>query len=287
MAGFLGVSDVIWSGAIGSALTLLGVGVSNWSNTSRLKRQIKHDAQEKVRQRKADIRKSIYLEVAEEYVKANAHLGGMSELKLGINGALGLQNFNGAAAKALLICDASSLKLISDLQLKHSIFSMRCVAKAQPARNLQSEVEIHQNAYDGAQVEIKRILSAMVTLNENANGDQAAMARLNRSMEIQQAMAAQSNENKIAVLSRIVTAHVDYLRFTVAGLTEVNDQSTTALIAMRRELEIDENSKAVERILLERNQLLKNSLTEVLGEVIPGFSGPGKPVFNDLKEASQ
>src|SRR5262245_53109824 len=68
------IPDVVWSGIIASLLTLSGVLISNKSNTARLRMQLNHDAEQKERDRKATIRREVYIRAAEELVKANTHL---------------------------------------------------------------------------------------------------------------------------------------------------------------------------------------------------------------------
>ena len=69
------IPDVIWSGLIASVLTLGGVLISNRSNSSRLKLQLRHDAEQKTTERTASLRRDVYLEAAEQLTKANAYLG--------------------------------------------------------------------------------------------------------------------------------------------------------------------------------------------------------------------
>src|SRR4051794_30236818 len=91
---FQSVPDVIWSALIASLLTLSGVLVSNWSNTNRLKLQLQHDAHEKSKERVSTLRRDVYLRVAEELVRANAHLGSLPQLDLvKTNFAAGLLDF--------------------------------------------------------------------------------------------------------------------------------------------------------------------------------------------------
>jgi hypothetical protein len=55
------IPDTVWAALTASALTLGGVFLSNRSSTKRLKLQLEHDAQEKDKDRKNDMRRSVYL----------------------------------------------------------------------------------------------------------------------------------------------------------------------------------------------------------------------------------
>ena len=107
------IPDVIWSGLIASVLTLSGVLISNWSNTSRLKLQLQHDADQKTTERTATLRRDVYLSAAEELTKANTYLGSLAQIDLAkTNPAEGMQGFFGAAAKLQLVAEPKTALLV-------------------------------------------------------------------------------------------------------------------------------------------------------------------------------
>ena len=69
----------IWSVAVGSAVGSIiafgGVLISNRSHTKRLRIQLEHDSELKAIERKAAMRREVYLNAVEELVRANVYLG--------------------------------------------------------------------------------------------------------------------------------------------------------------------------------------------------------------------
>lgn len=69
------IPDVVWSGLIASALTLIGtlgaVIATNRGSNKRLSMQLAHDRSEKFAERTASIRKEVYLNAAADLNKAN------------------------------------------------------------------------------------------------------------------------------------------------------------------------------------------------------------------------
>ena len=110
------IPDTVWAALTASALTLGGVFLSNRSSTKRLKLQLEHDAQEKEKDRKNDLRKNVYLKAAEEIVNANQHLATLSQVDLiEVNIGDGLKSLSIAASQVGLIASPETSKSVNDL----------------------------------------------------------------------------------------------------------------------------------------------------------------------------
>src|SRR5690554_4731251 len=171
---FISVPDVVWSGLIASLLTLSGVFLSNASNTKRLRMQLDHEASEKVKQRKAELRKEVYLKAAEELVKANAHLGSIPQLNPAqVNIGEGMQGFFSASMKLQMVSEAKTSFLASQLSEKYAELLFKLYARAFPIQKLDTDIAIATAHYERTQSEIQRILAAMTQQNESGRPDPA------------------------------------------------------------------------------------------------------------------
>lgn len=68
------VPDVVWAAIGGSLLTLLGVGLQNLAESSRLKRRLDHDAKERAHDRNLQLRRDVYLQAADSALRARRAL---------------------------------------------------------------------------------------------------------------------------------------------------------------------------------------------------------------------
>lgn len=233
------IPDVIWSGVIASVLTLSGVLLSNWSNTNRLKLQLKHDSEEKAKQRKADLRKDVYLLAAEELVKANAHLASLPQADLTkVNAADGLQGFFSSATKLQMICETKTSLLVSELVGAYGELLLKVLSKVQPIQHLQTEIAIHNDYYNQALSEVSRVLAAMTQFNESAKSDDAVFDALNRSFEFQQGQANKFAEERSELWRQRNALHLAFAREFIAEMKLIGERGMYVMVEIRRELDV-------------------------------------------------
>ena len=239
---FTQIPDVVWSGIIASLLTLCGVLLSDWRNTNRLKLQLQHDSDEKAKQRKADLRKDVYLRAAEELVKANIYLASLPNVDLTkVNASQGLEGIFAAAAKLQMVSEVSTSKCVGELVGIYSELLLWVLARIQPIQYLQIEIGIRDNFYNKAESEVARVLAAMTQANESANLDGEAFKALQRSFEIQQGFADKIAKERNELWQQRIALHLAFAKEFTAKMKLIGESSTLAMVEIRRELEIDGN----------------------------------------------
>lgn len=254
MAGFLGVPDVVWSGLIGSTIAFVGVALSNRSNTERLERQLRHDAHEKATERRADVRRSAYLDFVEHFAAANIYIGGMSNIEHvdGQNVSDGLKLFHSATAKSQLIAGIETADAISRMVAEHTKFFLKAIAKLAPIQTLRANIKVQSEIYETARADMQRILSAMSAFNEAGKTDRTVFAALNMSFEHQKAIADAATAKRSALYDEVNELHRDYLDFVTTTAGSIMRASAPVMAAMRRELEIDGYAVDFEKRYLQR-----------------------------------
>ena len=191
LAALHSIPDVIWSGIIASLLTLGGVLVFNRSNTNRLLLQLKHDAAEKAKERTAALRRDVYLRTVEELVKANAHLANLPQLDISkMNLGEGLQGFFSAAARLQLVAEPTTALLMNKLAAQYGELAFELMTHLLPVSKAKSDIQIADDMYAKAQIEVNRILSKMSRLNETGKPDSLAFHALQRSFDFQQSQTS-------------------------------------------------------------------------------------------------
>lgn len=265
---FSKIPDVIWAGLIASALTLSGVLLSNLSNTKRLKLQLKHDSDEKAKQRKADMRKDVYLLAAEQIVKANTHLATLPQLNFAeINPADGLQGFFAAAAKLQMIAETKTALMVSELVGAYAQLLFKLLAKVQPIHKLQTSARIAGEHYDLAQSEISRILLSMTQHNEAAVKDDARFTALNRSFELQQNHANKYSNARDEYLNKKNALLITFSKELLIEMKQIAEGSMLAMIEIRRELDVTSDIDGFKQQLHRQQTKITTQMNILLDEL--------------------
>lgn len=73
------IPDVVWSGIVGSLITVLGVLVTNLGLSRRHTQQLNHDSEQKAIEREMELRRDIYIPAIESISLAITTIGSMSD----------------------------------------------------------------------------------------------------------------------------------------------------------------------------------------------------------------
>jgi hypothetical protein len=218
--------------------------LSNRSNTKRLKIQLKHDSQEKSKERQANLRHEVYLQAAEETAKVGSYLGTIPQLDPEkINLADGLNGFLYIAAKLQLIASAETADLVGELTMRYAEVFFKLVAKAQPMHDIKIDIDICSDFYERNSAEVKRILASMTQYNESRTNDPLAYATLQRSFDNFQKRASEyadergNNWNKYNLLNK------QYVVTLSNEMKDINELQIRVTAAIRKELELETNTE--------------------------------------------
>lgn len=263
------IPDVIWSGVIASVLTLSGVLISNRSNTNRLKLQLQHDANEKAKERTALMRREVYLRVAEELVKANAHLAGLPQLDLSkTNLADGLQGFFGAAARLQLVAEPRTALLVSQLVAEYGELVFKLMTHLVPVSKARSDIQIADDHYSKAQFEVTRILGEMARLHESGKPDPIVFQALESSFKFQQEQSSKFAADRNGAWTRCNQSNVAFQKYMLSQIRDLVPRQIPVIVEIRRDLGLTGDLAEVEthlRLQMKRMEEHFDSLIVKLG----------------------
>lgn len=234
---FASVPDVVWSGIIASFLTLSGVLISNWSNTNRLRMQLRHDAAEKSKERTATLRRDVYLLAAEELTKANSHLASLPQSDLAkTNAADGLQGFFAAAAKLQLVAEPKTALLVNQLVANYGELLLRLLARLIPLQEAKTDISLNDDLYNKAQTEVTRVLNEMAKFNEAAQVNASVFGALQRAFDGYQAQANGFADSRTAAWAKFNQLNAEFCRELLVDMRQISEQQIPVLIEIRRDL---------------------------------------------------
>jgi len=259
------IPDVVWSGVIASVLTLGGVLLANRSSTTRLITQLKHESVEKAKQRRAELRKDVYLAAAEESVKANAYIAALPNTDLSKPDAVTpMQGFFAAAAKLQMVADAKTALQASQLVGTYGQLLLKVMQLARPIQQAKASAQSSEQHYDEAQAEIKRILAAMTALNESGKPDPEKFAGLSRSFDFQREQGAKHAAEQQTALNQATSLHLGFLREFLPSIKEIGIKTMILMIEIRREFDVDSDSVAMEAELRAQWRRMDESIDSLL-----------------------
>lgn len=262
------VPDVVWSGLLASFLTLTGVMLSNRSNTKRLLKQLRHDADEKHKDRLAVLRKEVYLKAAQETAVAGAYFGRIAQLdSTKENIGDGLQGFFAASAQLQLIASPKTVELASELTARYGEILLTLIPKAQPAHDAKIGIDVVSPHYERAQGEVDRILAEMCQLNESGRPEPERMAALQVSIKYAQQRTEELATERLKHFSAYAQAQKDFAIACMRELRSVGGLQAEVTTAIRRELNLDSDSAEYEAKLKEIWQRMDSKMAEFLAQL--------------------
>lgn len=231
------IPDVVWSGISAAVIALSGVLISNWSNTTRLKVQLRHDSEEKTRERIATMRREVYLKTVEELTKTNLHLASLPQKDpTKENLAEGILGFLTSAAKLGLVAEPKTAILMNQLVSVYQELVMNLVARSMPMYRLKSTITIHENMYQEAQAQVTRVLGEMAKFNEAAQINDIVFGALQTSFQNYQEQADQHSANLNATWCEFNRLNCDFCRSLIEEMRKIGEQQIPVLVEIRRDL---------------------------------------------------
>lgn len=234
------VPEAIWTGILGAVIALAGVVITNRSAAKRLGLQLVHDAAENAAERKSVMRREVYLRTAEELIRANSHIASLPQLDPGkINLSDGLQGFFIAAAKAQLISDAGTSKLIGQLVSTLGETMLKVMTKSMPIHDLQLEISLKSESIQSANVEIDRVLAAIKKQLDDPDRNSATLVDLEASLGRALSSRLQDIEERDKIWRRRNQLHRAFVADLIVEAKNVSRSQLPVMMAVRRELGLD------------------------------------------------
>ncbi len=258
----------ILSVAMGSIIAFGGVLISNRSHTKRLKIQLEHDSELKAIERKAAMRREVYLNAVEELVRACCYLGSLTQLDLTkINIGDGLQNFFASFAKLGLVAEEETGKAINELVIAYNDVLFKLMIKVMPISEQKDEITIINKHYDETQVEIKRLLAEMRHQNESVVQDEQVFNTLDASFKFQQKIAKDLADERNECWNKVNEYTKKFALQLMDEMKVIAELQAPVMIGIRKELDLDTNIESYKELINSRTERVKEQLDNFLASL--------------------
>lgn len=259
--------------------TLIGVGLTLWHASWRMKKELsaaadrasddrQHDREMAHKERITEGRRTAYLEVVEELVRARTFLGSFAGRDFeAFDLSAGFQGLAVATAKIDILGDMSTVlkaRALSDL-INSSM--LKCLERAMPLAQIGSEILRHNEGYESAQLETKRILAAMRNHNESNKQDEAAFAALQRSFKIEQDRAATEAEQRESAQKARALGQIEFAEFLSEVLEPINKNVDDLISLVREELGLSTSLELLAESTKSSREILRTATTDLLNKL--------------------
>jgi hypothetical protein len=181
---FKEVPDVVWSGIIASAITLLGVVFADHKNTRRLMLQQCHVATENAKDRVTKLRQEVYLPAAAEFSRLVSFIGAMPRLSSDeLTAAEPLQTFAARATQLAVVSEPATALLAGEIATAYSILYMKMLPLAMAITETETAIGVRTEILDTIKRDLDRVLLEMKVLNESGVADDVKMSALSRQFD--------------------------------------------------------------------------------------------------------
>jgi len=258
----------IWSVVLGSIIAFGGVLISNRSQSKRLTIQLNHDSKLKAIERKAVMRREVHLNAAEELVRANSYLGSLSQIDLTkTNIGDGLQGFFASAAKLGLVAEEETGKALNELIITYSGLLFKLMVNVMPISEQKNEINILNEHYDDAQIEIKRILAEMSRQNESGVPDERVFNMLDSSFKFQQKRAKELAEERDECWEKVNEYTKKFVLLLMDEMKEITVLQVPVMVGIRKELDLDTNLESYKDMINSSAERVREQLDNCLASL--------------------
>ena len=246
-----------WGIIVGSFFTIIGVVLTNRSNTRRLQIQLEQDRNLKFREQDLALRKEVYLAAAEAISAGLAVVGRVGDLDIPYDKLM--QSYSDKApsiAKVNIVAGAATIKALSLFTTELAVVLLKLSLKRIKLTTLQQRLAFVQEHIGLASKERDRIASVMKELNFSGPTDQRQWAMLQESFECEGKKAADLAKEQQEIQWELFPQQVIMLQESLAHAAILNRLLVPVLASVREELGLpfDENSYA---------QVIEQSQTKV------------------------
>lgn len=255
------IPATVWSVAVGSLLTLVGVMVSNDATAERFELQQRFDAGEKAKERIGKIRLEVYLEAIESIIGAGGHIGNLADIDLSKESLLdGQRPLLVAASKVQLVAEPATALLVSSAATSYSQCVFSLLPEAVRIHDLQTDIEIRTSHQKAFQAECQRLLAEMRNQNLSAQYKPDVFKALMSAYEFERGRVEAVSKEIEDLGHQQNQLRLAYLHSVLQQTDRLTEELLAALLALRGDLGMVTDPATYRQGLLDQRARLLSTL---------------------------
>lgn len=231
----------LWAASLGAILIWVGVLLVNWGATRRLKLRLRHEREDRVQVRSAELRRDVYLQIAQELVKASDHLLSLPLRDAQAGPMHGLEAFFACSTQVQLVADTRTSQLMGQLAGVYAELALKAFTRARPIQDLNAAIAVRDGFYERSQAEVNRVLAAMARLNETVQESGQHFMALQKAFVHHQELASKHAAEREALWTQRHALHQAFVRDLLQDMKRVSEAQYPVMVALRQELGVEGN----------------------------------------------
>jgi len=259
------VPNVVWSAIIASLLTFLGVLWTNKGNEKRQAAILSHEEKKFKSEQKIALKRDVFLEAAGSFANAIGIIPKLMNINFTEKDIEEqLKGHAAIVAKTYLSASESSISEILNFSSELAEAILGLSKPRQEILGHKKAIDVYQKIIDDSNKEKDRIISIMKEFNIQGRKDDATFNYLNASYETQEKIISENQEHLDNQSRVITTKYKEFCKNCIAENSRILLLLPTMTIALRKELENDENSQIFINAIEESARRMKTSFEQLL-----------------------
>jgi len=262
------IPATFWGVIIGSLFTVIGVAITNASNTRRLRLQHEHERARDERARDLSMRRDVYMGAFEAIATGMTMVGNFGELEVPFQELM--QSYMGKASaigKVTIVGRESTIQAVADFEQALTGAFIRLSGQRQAVDQLHREARALAERIARSAVEQDRLAADL----ERAD-DEATCEPLRRSLEHERRRTEALRREEAEVESRFLPGLMDLIRATMEEVTALDGLLAAVIREVRSELGLDFDEAFYRRLVASSHAKRAAHFEAFVGSV-PGAGG--------------
>lgn len=266
-------SEVVWAAIIASCLTLGGVLLTNRNNRLELIARLKHDSDQRDRERQMALKRDVYVPAIEAITKLPKLMASLADL--------------GAGSATIYKEGTESLSLIMKIQLvatnvtvqatlnllnEYGTSYMELMLRRSALLDRKSNIDLAQRFIDKALKEQERWVEELKQLNLSGKHDAARLNVINHNFGFEQQNFDKFTAQKNQLLEIQTAEHLQFAKYCVDKSMTLSRLIPQVLFSTRKELELELDEAEYMRQFnasMERGEeVFKNFLAQAKAQIV-------------------
>jgi hypothetical protein len=264
---FQNVPAAVWSGLTGAFSALLGVLIANKGQEKRQAQQLRHDSEEKEKDRLIAMRREVYLKLPPAMVKVEGFLAELPTIDLLELSTSAHVGYGEIAAQVQIICGLDTAEEVERLGVMYGQHLIRAIQELDELQNVRIAIKLRNESFEEAHEELDRILDAMKQMKESSLPlDSVLWSKLGESADRLLTESTQLRKTLNELRAKKQRLIAEYHRSEAAKSTGLQQQRIKVVASLRKEIGLAHDLADYQsRIEPLSNELTKSALQAMDG----------------------
>ena len=266
------IPGTVWAALAGSFLTLIGVVLSNNESRKRYLTQLKHDSDQRDRERYMSRRWDVYLEAAESISRGLSLIGRLVDLDTSDQEiSTAYQSDLARIAKIQVVATDKTVQTIGAFSSEFTSIYLQLTLDRIPLNVRKSHIGVLETHREKASREVDRYLELMRQLSLEGKSDPRLWKVINENLAFQRKQQEDYSQQRQALAIQQAKQHMALVKSCVDQSLRLSTLLPPAIFAVRDELELPVNREEYMKSFndgLERNMAALASFLEKVQRLI-------------------